>query len=151
MRRRKARELALKMLYQMEVNLDAVDGALERYLNVFPHQDDIVAYTRILLSGVRKERENLDRYIAEASEHWKMSRITYVDKNILRVAVFEMLYSLEVPPKVAIDEALELAKKFGSEDSKDFINGVLDRILKDHYKQKHELSELKREQKDEGR
>lgn len=133
MRRRKARELALKMLYQMEVNLDAVDGALERYLNVFPHQDDIVDYTRILLSGVKRERDNLDRYIAEASEHWKISRITYVDKNILRVAVFEMLYSLEVPPKVAIDEALELAKKFGGEDSKDFINGVLDRILKDHY------------------
>ena len=133
MRRRKARELALKMLYQMEVNLDAVDGALERYLHVFPHQDDIVDYTRILLSGIKRERNNLDRYIAEASEHWKISRITYVDKNILRVAVFEMLYSLEVPPKVAIDEALELAKKFGSEDSKDFINGVLDRILKDHY------------------
>ena len=133
MRRRKARELALKMLYQMEVNLDAVDGALERYLKVFPHQDDIVDYTRILLSGVKRERDNLDRYIAEASEHWKITRITYVDRNILRVAIFEMLYSPEVPPKVAIDEALELAKKFGGEDSKDFINGVLDRILKDHY------------------
>ena len=118
MRRRKARELTLKMLYQMEVNLDAVDGALERYLKVFPHQDDIVDYTRFLLSGVKREQPNLDRYIAEASEHWKISRITYVDKNILRVAIFEMLYSLEVPPKVAIDEALELAKKFGSEDSK---------------------------------
>ena len=140
MRRRKARELALKMLYQMEVNLDAVDGALERYLNVFPHQDDIVDYTRSLLSGVKRERENLDRYIAEASEHWKISRITYVDRNILRVAVFEMLYSPEVPPKVAIDEALELAKKFGGEDSKDFINGVLDRILKDHYRDTSEAS-----------
>ena len=140
MRRRKARELALKMLYQMEVNLDAVDGAFARYLKVFPHQDDIVDYTRILLAGVKRERENLDRYIAEASEHWKISRITYVDKNILRVAVFEMLYSPEVPPKVAIDEALELAKKFGGEDSKDFINGVLDRILKDHYSGTSEAS-----------
>jgi len=139
-RRRKARELALKMLYQMEVNLDAVDGALERYLKVFPHQDDIVGYTRILLSGVKRERENLDRYIAEASEHWKITRITYVDRNILRVAIFEMLYSPEVPPKVAIDEALELAKKFGGEDSKDFINGVLDRILKDHYRDTSEAS-----------
>jgi len=121
------------MLYQMEVNLDAVDAALGRYLKVFPHQDDIVDYTRFLLSGVKRERDNLDRYIAEASEHWKITRITYVDRNILRVAIFEMLYSPEVPPKVAIDEALELAKKFGGEDSKDFINGVLDRILKDHY------------------
>jgi N utilization substance protein B len=120
------------MLYQMEVNRDAVDGALGRYLKVFPHQEDIVDYTRFLLSGVKKEQDTLDRYIGEASENWKFSRITYVDRNILRVAVFEMLYS-EAPPKVAIDEALELAKKFGSEDSKDFINGVLDRILKDHY------------------
>ncbi len=140
MRRRKARELALKMLYQMEVNLDAVDAALGRYLKVFPHEDNIVDYALFLLSGIRKEQESLDGYIAEASEHWKLSRITYVDKNILRLAVFEMLYSPEVPPKVAIDEALELAKKFGSEDSKDFINGVLDRILKDHYTNTSEAS-----------
>jgi N utilization substance protein B len=121
------------MLYQMEVNLDAPETALNRYLKIFPYQDDIVAYSRFLLSGVKREQARLDTYIQEASEHWKISRITYVDKNILRLAIFEMLYSEEVPPKVAIDEALELGKKFGSEDSKDFINGVLDRILKEHY------------------
>ncbi len=130
----------MKMLYQMEVNLDAVDGALTRYLKVFPHQEEIVDYTRFLLSGVKREKPNLDRYIEEASDNWKISRITYVDKNIMRVAIFEMIYSLEVPPKVAIDEALELAKKFGSEDSKDFINGVLDRILRDHYRGTSEAS-----------
>lgn len=123
----------MKMLYQMEVNGDSGSAALERYVTVFPYQEDIVDYARLLLSGVRKEREKLDRCIEEASEHWKISRITYVDRNILRVAIFEMLYSEEIPPKVAIDEALEVAKKFGSEDSKDFINGILDRILKDHY------------------
>jgi N utilization substance protein B len=132
-RRRKARELALKMLYQMEVNQDAPEKALDKYVTVFPYQDDIVSYARFLLSGVKKELADVDRCIEKASEHWKLSRITYVDKNIIRVAVFEMLYSTDVPPKVAIDEALELAKKFGSEDSKDFINGVLDKILKDHY------------------
>jgi len=84
------------------------------------------------LSGVIKEQQTLDRFIATASENWKIGRITYVDKNIMRVAIYEMLYSPEVPPKVAIDEALELAKKFGAEDSKDFINGILDRILRDH-------------------
>lgn len=133
MRRRKARELALKMLYQMEVNQETPERALDKYVKIFPYQDDIVSYARFLLSGVKKELTDVDRYIEKASEHWKLSRITYVDKNILRVAVFEMLYSTDVPPKVAIDEALELAKKFGSEDSKDFINGVLDKILKDHY------------------
>ena len=121
------------MLYQMEVNRDTVDTALERYTKIFPYQDDIVAYARLLLAGVSKEQAKLDDYIAAASEHWKISRITYVDKNILRVAIYEMLYSSEVPPKVAIDEALELAKKFGAEESKDFVNGILDRVLKDFY------------------
>ena len=123
----------MKMLYQMEVNRGSADVALERYVKIFPYQEDIVDYTRFLLSGVIKEQQALDRFIATASENWKIGRITYVDKNILRVAVYEMLYSPEVPPKVAIDEALELAKKFGAEDSKDFINGILDRILRDHY------------------
>jgi len=120
------------MLYQMELNRDAADAALERYVKVFPYEEDIVAYTRFLLGGVTREQKQLDRCIAGASEHWKISRITYVDRNILRMAIFEMLYSPEVPPKVAIDEAIELAKKFGSEDSKDFVNGILDRVLKDH-------------------
>ena len=113
MRRRKARELALKMLYQMEVNLDAVDAALERYLRYFPTRTRSSTTPGYFLSGVKREQATLDRYISDASENWKISRITYVDKNILRVAIFEMLYSPEVPPKVAIDEALELAKKFG--------------------------------------
>ena len=121
------------MLYQVEVNLDAVGPALDRYLKIFPYQDEIVDYTRLLLSGVKKEQATLDSYISDASENWKIGRITYVDKNILRVAIFEMLYSPEVPPKVAIDEALELAKKFGGEDSKDFVNGVLDKVFKERY------------------
>ena len=123
----------MKMLYQMEVNRGNPDGALERYVKIFPYQEEIVAYTRFLLSGVTKEQAKLDHFIVDASDNWKLSRITYVDKNILRVAIYEMLYSPDVPPKVAIDEALEFAKKFGAEDSKDFINGILDRVLRDHY------------------
>jgi transcription antitermination protein NusB len=121
------------MLYQREVNGDSAAEALEKYVKVFPYQEEIVDYAHFLLSGVKKEQDRLDRHIVEASEHWKISRITYVDKNILRVAIFEMLYSPEIPPKVAIDEALELGKKFGSEDSKDFINGILDKVLREHY------------------
>jgi transcription antitermination factor NusB len=132
-RRSKARELALKMLYQMEVNGDSVEVALTRYVNIFPYQDDIVSYARTLLLNIKNRLAEIDRHIEKASENWKMSRITLVDKNIMRVATYEMLYTTDVPPKVAIDEALELGKKFGSEESKDFINGVLDRILKDHY------------------
>jgi N utilization substance protein B len=139
-RRRKARELALKILYQMEVNRDTVDQALQQYTKIFPHQDDVVAYARFLLTGVGMEQKKLDGCIATASDNWKLSRITYVDRNILRVAIYEMLYSGEVPPKVAIDEALELAKKFGAEDSKDFVNGILDRVLRDFYNKGDEKS-----------
>ena len=126
------------MLYQMEVNRDTIDKALEKYTKIFPYQEDIVEYARFLLVGIKREQEKLDDCIATASEHWKISRITYVDKNILRVAIYEMLHSQEVPPKVAIDEALELAKKFGAEESKDFVNGILDRVLKDFYEKGEE-------------
>jgi transcription antitermination factor NusB len=133
LRRRKARELALKMLYQMELNGDDAETALLRYCEIFPYQKEIVDYSRFLLVGIVKEQRRLDEQIERASEHWKLSRFTYVDKNILRIGVYELLFSPDVPPKVAIDEAIEMGKKFGSEDSKDFINGILDRILKEHY------------------
>jgi transcription antitermination factor NusB len=132
-RRRKARELALKMLYQMELNGDDAETALRRYCEIFPYQSDIVDYSRFLLVGITKQQQQLDQHIEKASEHWKLSRVTYVDKNVLRIGTYELLFSPDVPPKVAIDEAIELGKKFGGEDSKDFINGILDRILREHY------------------
>ncbi len=133
MRRRKARELALKMLYQMELNGGDAETALRKFCEIFPYQKEIVDYSRFLLVGINREQRRLDQYIEKASEHWKLSRFTYVDKNILRIGAYEMLFSPDVPPKVAIDEAIELGKKFGSEDSKDFINGILDRILREYY------------------
>jgi len=123
----------LKMLYQMELNGGDAETALRGFCEIFPYQKEIVDYSRFLLVGIAKELQYLDQCIEKASEHWKLSRFTYVDKNILRIGAYEMLYSPDVPPKVAIDEAIELGKKFGSEDSKDFINGILDRILRDHY------------------
>ena len=82
----------------------------------------------------KKYQEAIDKYIETASEHWKLGRTTYIDRSILRLGVFEMLFSQDVPPKVAIDEAIEMAKKYGNEESKDFINGILDRIFKESYK-----------------
>jgi N utilization substance protein B len=133
-RRRKARELALKMLYQMETNSEDTDHALARYCETFPYQQDVIDYTRVLLSGIERERDAIDELVKSASDNWRLDRITYVDINILRLGIFEMLFSEDVPPKVAIDEALEIAKKYGNEDSREFINGVLDRVLKDFYK-----------------
>jgi transcription antitermination protein NusB len=133
-RRRKARELALRMLYQFETNGGDPEGALLAYCESFPYQQDIVDYAKSILSGVKREKERIDTYIESACENWRMDRITYVDKGIMRLSVYEMLFSTDVPPKVAIDEAIELAKKYGSEDSREFINGVLDKVMREHYR-----------------
>ena len=133
MRRRKARELALRMLYQVETAGDDADRALTKYCSLFPYQQDIVDYAQLLLTVIRRHQEKIDEFIRQACEHWRIDRIAYVDKNVLRIGIFEMIFSDDVPPKVAIDEAIEMGKKYGSEDSREFINGVLDRILKDFY------------------
>jgi len=121
------------MLYQVETNGENPEEALAKYCTLFPYQDDIVDYTKQLITGVTREQERIDGFIREACEHWRIDRIAYVDKNILRIGIFEMIFSSDVPPKVAIDEAIEMGKKYGTEDSREFINGVLDRILKDFY------------------
>jgi N utilization substance protein B len=131
------------MLYQVETAGEEPGLALARYCETFPYQQDIKDYARLLLSGVIHEQEAIDKYIETASEHWKLGRTTYIDRSILRLGVFEMLFSEDVPPKVAIDEAIEMAKKYGNEDSKDFINGVLDKIFREFYK-KPEAEKLRR-------
>jgi len=120
----------------METGGEDPQLALRGYCEIFPYQEDVVAYAMFLLSGVLSRKEVVDRYIDDASEHWKLGRITHVDKNVLRIGIYEMLFSEDVPPKVAIDEAIELGKKYGNEDSKDFVNGILDKVLRDHYKKR---------------
>jgi transcription antitermination protein NusB len=121
------------MLYQMETNNEDAALALAKYCELFPYQADVVGYAAEILSGVTKEEPIITRCLESASEHWKMGRITYVDRNVLRIGAYELLFSPDVPPKVAIDEAIELGKKYGNEDSKDFINGILDKVMRDHY------------------
>jgi N utilization substance protein B len=82
-----------------------------------------------LVRGVHLHRVEIDEVIASASEHWRLDRMSIVDRNILRIALFEMLYCPDVPPKASINEAIDIGKKFGSEDSGSFINGVLDHVL----------------------
>ncbi len=122
------------MLYQMETNSEDIDRALARYCETFPHQQDVVDYTKRLLTGIERERRAIDSHIEASCQNWRLDRMTYVDTNILRIGIYEMLFSEDVPPKVAIDEAIELGKKYGNEDSREFINGILDRVLKDFYK-----------------
>jgi len=124
------------MLYQFETNKSNPELALENYCKIFPYQQDIIDYASFLINGVKTNCNVIDDFIKDACEHWKVSRIALVDKNILRIGIYEMLFSEDIPPKVAINEAIELAKKYGNEDSGNFINGVMDRVFKDYYKER---------------
>jgi N utilization substance protein B len=128
--RRKSREQALQILYQV----DGVDASIDQALDVFwdtePADPDVVEFARILVRGVHKHKDQLDELIGAASINWKVVRMSYVDRNLLRVAVFEFLHMDDVPAMVSINEAIELGKRFGSNDSAAFINGILDKVAR---------------------
>jgi N utilization substance protein B len=129
-RRRRARELALQFLYQLDVNAAADPTP---YDADFWAQQGVVdestqQYTRTLVQGAKIHQPKIDELITRSTEHWDLERMAVVDRNILRVAVFELGWEQDIPPKVAINEAIEIAKKFGTRESGRFINGVLDRI-----------------------
>ena len=138
-RRSKARECALQLLYQGEINhQDPIDSA-EDYWSQIADQpraeeisDEVREFTRRIVTLVREHEKEIDEEIRRAAEHWKMERMAVVDKNVLRIGVSEILYCDDIPDKVAINEAIELAKKFGDADSSRFVNGVLDHIAKNH-------------------
>ena len=125
--RRRARECALQLLFQIDLTGDPVVEALERFWTSLEADEEVRSFTERLVNGVLDEREAIDRRIVEAAEHWRIERMAVVDRNVLRLAVCELL-SHENPPAVVIDEAIEIAKRFGSEESGGFINGILDTI-----------------------
>jgi N utilization substance protein B len=102
--------------------------ALKRFQEHFSSQGEGDDFLKRLVLGVLEHFHQLDRLIEQYSEHWRLDRINLIDRNILRMALFELLYCEEIPPKVTINEAIDLGKRFGSEDSGSFINGILDRI-----------------------
>jgi N utilization substance protein B len=127
--RSQCREWALQFLYQADFYGDRSREDVERFWSHFhPEGPGVPAYLKELVNGVAAHREELDALIARYSEHWRLERMTVVDRNLLRLAAFELLYQPKIPPKVVINEAVELAKRFGSEDSGAFVNGILDQI-----------------------
>lgn len=130
-RRHQSRECALQVLYLIDAGGAETPAALRAYWADFPRDVDVRDYAEDLVNGVASRRPDLDAAIERRSLNWRVARMAIVDRNILRLAVYEMLYSPDIPSKVAIDEAIELAKRFGSEDSRAFVNGVLDGILSD--------------------
>jgi N utilization substance protein B len=126
--RRKARETAMQALFFMDERRDFSDEMFERFCANFAPKPDVRAYFLRLVQGVLKCRADLDALIERFSENWSLSRMSGIDRNLMRIAVFEIVCCRDIPAKVSINEAVDIGKKFGSEDSGAFINGIVDSI-----------------------
>ncbi|NOZ13396.1 MAG: transcription antitermination factor NusB [Acidobacteria bacterium] len=127
--RRKSREFALQLLYAREVTGWKTDEILSLFWEDRPASTDTRSYTEQIVSGVTEHLGSIDLLVEANSRNWKISRMSYVDRNILRIAVYEFLYE-DSPPVVIINEAIEIAKRYGDGESGQFVNGVLDAIRK---------------------
>ena len=129
-KRRRARELALQALYQIEMNEVDSEDIISSLSGIkgLDETPEVIDFSRVLIEGVKGQQEKIDRIIEEHSEHWKLSRMSYIDRNILRIAVYELLFLEDIPDKVTINESIDIGKKYGTEDSGSFINGILDRV-----------------------
>ena len=126
--RRRARELAVQVLFHLEFSDDDPSEAFRLICENFEVAESITDFSRALVRGVCDKKTTLDRFIRRSSKHWRLERMTRLDRSILRLATYEVMFLEDIPPKVSLDEAVEIGKKFGGEDSGRYINGVLDNI-----------------------
>jgi len=126
--RSRCRDWALQFLYQGEFAGLPRPEALERFWHHFQAEGVPPAYLQDLVEGVASHLEELDAFIVRYSEHWRLERMTIVDRNLLRLAIYELMYQPHIPVKVVINEAVEMAKRYGSEASGGFVNGILDQV-----------------------
>ena len=129
--RRKSRHAALALLYQSDMGVHDFPAHIDHYFSANRLPPKAKEYAEQLVLGVMEHRDNLDEAITEVSAHWRLDRMNVIDRNILRLAAFEILHRADVPRKVSINEAIEIAKRYGSEDSGKFVNGILDRIAQE--------------------
>lgn len=145
-KRTRAREFALQIMYEYDMTHAEFSEIWDRFWTVSKdtmlshaekkdvrkdrENDEIKNYTEKLVRGCVERLESIDNIIERFAEHWEIKRMAYVDRNIMRLAVYEILYLEEIPVKVAINEAVELAKRYGESDSSKFVNGILDKIAK---------------------
>ncbi len=128
--RRRARELALQLLYQYEhaaSSPEEMQAGFEEWQNA---GEGVRAFADRLLRGTLTRLAEIDRELGRQTTNWRLERLAAVDRNILRLALYELIYEFETPPPVIIDEAIEIAKKYGAKDSGRFVNGVLDGFVK---------------------
>jgi len=126
-----AREYALQVLYQIDITNDAPDKALDNFWS--NHKDEEIAadlkdFSAALVKGAVENMEVIDKKIAQYAENWQLKRMAVVDRNVMRIGCFELLYCDDIPPKVSINEAVELAKKFSGAEAGKFVNAILDKV-----------------------
>jgi N utilization substance protein B len=130
-KRTRARECALKILYEIDVSGNSYKESLENFWQFQEEKDrSVVDFATGLVEGAIGNLEQIDKEISRFATNWQLKRMAVIDRNILRLATFELLFVDDIPPKVSINEAVELAKKFGDIESGRFVNGVLDKINK---------------------
>lgn len=129
-RRSKAREHALRTLYQLDVTRDPLDEGLASYLRHHRVATPSRPFVKDLVQGVTAHREAIDALLSRYALNWHLRRMAVVDRNILRLGIYEILFVRDVPPTVVINEAVELAKRYGAPNSGRFVNGILDKISK---------------------
>jgi len=126
--RQRAREIALQVLYQLDIHPEDPHEALALYFQNFRPSLKTREFCERLIEGVSEHQQEIDRLIEENAENWTLKRMALVDRNILRMATFELMHCPDIPFKASLNEAIELAKKFGTDESSAFINGILDKI-----------------------
>jgi transcription antitermination protein NusB len=128
--RRKSRELALQMLFQWDLGGDCTEHVTRSFLGSRKVDPATARFAQELFEGTVREAESLDIRVRSHSQHWRLERMAAVDRNILRLALYELLHTRETPPAVIINEAVELARRFSTADSMEFVNGVLEGVRK---------------------
>lgn len=130
-RRRKAREETLRILFRLEFENKQIEKTLDQYWESKKTSEEIKEYSTWLVNGIISDQAKIDNIIQQVSEHWRISRMALVDRNILRMAVFELLYEENIAPAIIINEAIEIAKKYSGDEAATFVNGILDAVRKD--------------------
>ena len=131
MKRRKAREFALQVLFQLDIRKEKPTITLfKRFWAENESDDEVRAFTEEIVTGTYKHLKAVNAKVLACAKNWTLDRMAVVDRNVLRMAAYEILYRMDIPPSVTINEAIELAKKFGTDESGAFVNGILDSLAR---------------------
>ncbi|MDP8230830.1 MAG: transcription antitermination factor NusB [Candidatus Gorgyraea atricola] len=125
-----ARECALKILYRIEISKESMRDSMKDFWSVEKTDKEVKDFANSIVDGTCENLSGIDKLISKYADNWDIKRIAVIDKNVLRMGIYEMLHREDIPPKVSINEAIELAKRYGDVDSGKFVNGILDKVRK---------------------